>query len=74
MCITCRERSLQKNLIRFKFSESRLELYDGNGRSFYMCSECLHTKKGCNSLKKIVTKIQNLQEQLEEIAQIWVIK
>lgn len=69
MCVVCRQRDLQKNLLRFKVLESALQLYDGNGRSFYVCYNCLLQHKTHQIVKKIVKKADNLQEQIEEIAQ-----
>lgn len=70
MCIACRQRDLQKNLIRFKVMESFLQLYDGSGRSFYVCVSCLPKPKTQQSIKKILKKAENLQQQIEEIVQI----
>lgn len=70
MCVVCRKRDLQRNLLRFKYLESHLTLYDGNGRSFYLCCECSKKDKIENNIKRIVKKAQNIKEQLEEILQI----
>lgn len=70
MCVVCKQRDLQKNLLRFNVLESVLQLYDGRGRSFYVCYECLLQRKTQQIIKKIVKKVDNLQEQIEEIAQI----
>lgn len=70
MCVVCRQRDLQKNLIRFKAIESALQLYDGSGRSFYLCCKCLLQHKTHQVIKRIVKKADNLQEQIEEIVQI----
>ncbi len=70
MCVVCRQRDLQKNLIRFKSLESALQLYDGSGRSFYVCRVCLPQRKAYQMIKRIVKKADSLQEQIEEIVQI----
>ncbi len=45
MCISCRERGAQDELLRIKCSESSLEVFDGNGRTFYLCDTCLKDEK-----------------------------
>lgn len=70
MCVACKQRDLQRNLIRFKALESALQLYDGSGRSFYVCYMCLPQRKTQQIVKRIVKKAGNLQEQIEEIVQI----
>lgn len=70
MCVVCRQRDLQKNLLRFKAIETMLQLYDGSGRSFYVCSVCLPKHKAQQVIKRIVKKAENLHEQIEEIVQI----
>lgn len=70
MCVVCRQRDQQKNLLRFKVLEFALQPYDGSGRSFYLCCKCLSQHKTHQVVKRIVKKANNLQEQIEEIAQI----
>lgn len=70
MCVVCRCRELQKNLLRFKVLESRLQFYDGCGRSFYVCYSCLPQSKALQSIKRIVRRADGLKEQIEEIVQI----
>lgn len=74
MCFACRQRDLQKNLMRFKVLDFALQFYDGNGRSFYLCCQCLSQRKTHKIIKRIVKKANNLQEQIEEIALICQVK
>ncbi|CBG39438.1 DUF448 domain-containing protein [Helicobacter mustelae] len=53
MCVSCRERFLQKSLIRLKFEDDALVFFDGFGRSFYLCSSCLEKEKVFQSLLKV---------------------
>jgi len=41
MCIVCKKRVYQKNLIRLQCSEGELKEFSHQGRSFYICQECL---------------------------------
>lgn len=45
MCISCRQRDEQKNLLRLICKDGNLEKFDGNGRSFYICQNCLTLEK-----------------------------
>ncbi|MBU0720793.1 DUF448 domain-containing protein [bacterium] len=41
MCVSCRQRDSQENLFRLQCTDGSLESYKGNGRSFYICKNCL---------------------------------
>ncbi|QOG13290.1 DUF448 domain-containing protein [Arcobacter sp. FWKO B] len=41
MCIVCRNRFQQKELLRLQCIEQSLVLFTGTKRSFYICKECL---------------------------------
>ncbi|PNV84272.1 MAG: hypothetical protein C0627_01780 [Sulfurimonas sp.] len=45
MCISCRQRDVQNNLIRLQCIDSQLSLFRGSGRSFYICKICLEDNK-----------------------------
>ncbi|HHD77291.1 MAG TPA: DUF448 domain-containing protein [Campylobacteraceae bacterium] len=40
MCICCRQRFSQNELIRLQCIDKLLTPYHGTGRSFYLCREC----------------------------------
>jgi len=52
MCIACRERDLQKNLIRLQQDNNTISPYTGKGRSFYLCSICSKNEKKIKGLVK----------------------
>jgi len=52
MCIACRERDLQKNLIRLQQDNNTIFPYTGQGRSFYLCSICSKNEKKIKGLVK----------------------
>ncbi|EES90187.1 DUF448 domain-containing protein [Helicobacter canadensis] len=71
MCVVCRERFEQRQLIRLQYKDSKLSLFNGQGRSFYICKNCQNTPKLINSIARIC-KIdkkykENLKESLKEI-------
>jgi len=52
MCIVCRTRDLQKNLIRLQCDNQKLISFKGIGRSFYVCKDCISSKKVINYIAK----------------------
>ncbi|MFA9372561.1 DUF448 domain-containing protein [Poseidonibacter sp.] len=40
-CIVCREKYEQKELFRLKCEDKKLVPYNNNGRSFYICKDCI---------------------------------
>jgi len=45
MCVSCRIREPQYNLLRLQCLNSELTLFNGIGRSFYLCQSCLSEDK-----------------------------
>jgi len=52
MCITCRNRHPQKSLIRLKQDGKEIVAFDGIGRSFYLCVQCIQNEKKVKGLVK----------------------
>ncbi len=52
MCIACRVRQLQKELIRLQQSRDNIFPYSGKGRSFYLCRICSQNEKKVKGLIK----------------------
>jgi predicted RNA-binding protein YlxR (DUF448 family) len=52
MCIACRSRHPQNTLIRLKLSGKDVVVYDGQGRSFYLCDDCVKNEKKVKGLVK----------------------
>jgi len=52
MCISCRDRHPQKSLIRLKLEGKDVVVFDGKGRSFYLCSVCVKNEKKIKGLTK----------------------
>ena len=58
MCINCRNRFAQKDLLRLQCEKKfNLKFYSNQGRSFYLCSECI------NSYYKETETNKNAQNQ-----------
>ena len=45
MCVSCRERDIQDNLTRLKCENGLLDVFNGKGRSFYICKTCMVDEK-----------------------------
>jgi predicted RNA-binding protein YlxR (DUF448 family) len=45
MCVSCRGRELQKELLRLQCVDGLLDSFSGSGRSFYLCKNCLTQEK-----------------------------
>jgi predicted RNA-binding protein YlxR (DUF448 family) len=52
MCIACRERDLQKKLIRLQQDNNNIFPYTSQGRSFYLCTLCSENEKRIKGLIK----------------------
>ncbi len=45
MCVSCRNRDIQMNLLRLQCSDGDLSPFKKLGRSFYFCKTCLQEDK-----------------------------
>ncbi len=45
MCLSCRERNEQQNLLRLQCKDGEISSFSGVGRSFYLCQNCLKEDK-----------------------------
>jgi len=45
MCVSCRDRKAQPELLRLSCVDGSLEKFQGVGRSFYLCKSCLSVEK-----------------------------
>ncbi|WP_297939047.1 hypothetical protein [uncultured Campylobacter sp.] len=54
-CVVCKKRFEQQILRRYRLINSSLFFGNGNGRSFYLCEECL--KKDEKILKKSLGRV-----------------
>jgi predicted RNA-binding protein YlxR (DUF448 family) len=66
MCIVCRERISQKEMLRLQCKNGELLKFSGVGRSFYLCENCKNSKK----LDKIIKRICKKNISIEKIKEI----
>jgi len=52
MCVGCRKRFFQKDLLRLQCKNGNLIRFEGIGRSFYVCKDCISSKKVINYIAK----------------------
>ena len=45
MCLSCRNREAQNNLFRLQCKDGEITSFNGVGRSFYLCKNCLKEDK-----------------------------
>ena len=64
MCIACRSRHSQNTLIRLKLSEKKIIIHDGQGRSLYLCTECVENEK---KVKGLVKRFKQDKEQFTKL-------
>ncbi|AKF24325.1 hypothetical protein YH65_02135 [Sulfurovum lithotrophicum] len=64
MCIICRSRHPQKSLIRLKQNGKEVIAFNGMGRSFYLCRNCVNDKKKLKGLAK------RFKQDLEQLARL----
>jgi len=70
MCVACRGRFEQKMLLRLQCEQQLLRSYNGSGRSFYLCFECIENeKKVTRALARACKRgdMNYLSTQLKEI-------
>ncbi|WP_104694956.1 DUF448 domain-containing protein [Helicobacter salomonis] len=69
-CVCCRARLKQVELLRFSVREGRIIVFQGSGRSFYLCGACLHVKHVDKQVLKVKHTPKNkhyIQAWLEEV-------
>jgi len=68
MCILCRKRFYQYELIRLQCKNGYLVKFEGSGRSFYLCKECINDKKLSKKIAYLckISK-EKAKEQIESL-------
>ncbi|MEA1920885.1 MAG: DUF448 domain-containing protein [Campylobacterota bacterium] len=70
MCVTCRGKFAQSELVRLQCQDRELIAYTSQGRSFYLCKTCIDEAKRCaKSLARQCKsgELEKLMNQLREI-------
>lgn len=74
MCICCRGRYQQSDLLRLRVENASIILFSGSGRSFYLCDGCINSNKimgAFSRIKEIPKNEEVIKEHVEEIRNKW---
>ena len=73
VCVKCRKRFHQKELLRLQCDGDSLCEFSGKGRSFYVCWECVGQPKTLQVILKInkLKPNENYAVRLKEISNQW---
>ncbi|TLD96312.1 DUF448 domain-containing protein [Helicobacter jaachi] len=71
MCVKCKKRFYQKELLRLQSDGYSLWSFSGRGRSFYVCAECLEQPKTFQAIIKIKKLKPECALHLKEIWNLW---
>ncbi|MDA3969403.1 DUF448 domain-containing protein [Helicobacter ibis] len=66
MCIKCRNRLLQCELIRLQYINSKLIKFSGFGRSFYICHTCKESKNTSDILLRVCKIDKKYKDQINQ--------
>ena len=70
MCIACRDRHPQNTLIRLRQDGKEVIVFDGKGRSFYLCVCCVKNQKKVKGLaKRFKQELERFIKLLTELTQ-----
>jgi predicted RNA-binding protein YlxR (DUF448 family) len=68
MCIACRSRHPQNTLIRLRQDGKEVLAFDGKGRSFYLCNDCVKNEKKVKGLvKRFKQDVEHFTKLLKEL-------
>ncbi len=59
MCVVCRNRLFQDEMLRLQCKEKEIITFSGQNRSFYICKSCINDKK----LDKIIQRICKVDKE-----------
>ncbi len=73
MCIHCRGRFHQNDLLRLQIIDNMLVRFTNTGRSFYLCRDCVEHKNCIKTICKVnkINNNENLTIFLKEIIHKW---
>lgn len=57
-CIVCRKKQEQNMLLRFKRKDKEIQAFDNQGRSFYICKECISFLENESENTKNIKKLE----------------
>ncbi|MCF6330860.1 MAG: hypothetical protein L3I99_04860 [Sulfurimonas sp.] len=70
MCISCRGRNIQKNMQRLQCVDGILKIFDGDGKTFYLCDNCLDDDKKLLKALMRQCKSSNKEKLMNKLKEI----
>jgi len=70
MCVSCRTKESQSNLLRLQCFSGELDLFTGSGRSFYLCQSCLMEDKKLSRALMRQCKSSNKDKLMNKLKEI----
>ena len=71
MCVVCRSRLLQNEMLRLQCKNQEIIRFSGEGRSFYICKSCINSKKLDKIIQEICridkTSVKNIVTTIKEM-------
>ncbi|MEA3512715.1 MAG: DUF448 domain-containing protein [Campylobacterota bacterium] len=67
-CVVCRDKHPQKLLNRLQCKDKKLNIFNGNGRSFYICESCFFNEKQLE--KALYRYCKNKDKYIEQLKEI----
>jgi len=64
MCIVCKKRIYQEDLIRMQCKNGKITQFEGSGRSFYVCYDCIDSSK---LIKMLAYKCKSDKNSIKEM-------
>lgn len=57
-CVVCRGKNEQNGMLRLKCKDKKLVPFDNNGRSFYICNDCISVIEQSQNNQKDYKKLE----------------
>ncbi len=70
MCVSCRDRNLQKDMQRLQCVDGILKVFDGYGKTFYLCDNCLDNDKKLLKALMRQCRSSNKEELMNKLKEI----
>lgn len=70
MCVSCREKTAQNNLLRLRCIDGEVSAFEGVGRSFYFCNNCLSDEKRISKTLMRVCRSGKKDELMNKLKEI----
>ena len=70
MCVACRKREAQSDLLRLTCKDGKLCSFEGVGRSFYFCFTCIEDEKKISKVLMRQCRNNQREEHMNKLKEI----